>query len=530
MNSPPTEKLAAWEAVMIVLNCGVAVGIYGLPWAFSQVGWALAIGFSIFYLILLSFLAMLIVQIQTRMTVLQTYSSQGYSIAPVPVFELFKDHPPEHYLSKDNQTSENALRPEPATNETQPLLEKRNSEPVALATVPLDRSYSESDKHTALTESRKLDRFKIFKTYDLTLTCGIMLGKNMTKIMISLLVFTNIITIIGAISLFATTMTSTIPIGPFDTCDIEAHSGYLNHCRYKYTFYIIIAAVIATAMSYYVKFAEQKAYIIGVSFGRIFLIAVIIITALICRARSVELDDNDEIDVDNTAVDLMGIGVGAPIMFSVLSFHIFIPTILKQLGDVKQSINVFFVSLITEFVLILALGLCCVLLIEDVEQAFTLNWDNYSNGESDDDRKWWTFVVAVFVSIYPAFDVSCILGMFVQNTAENICSFRYENLQEYESDEKVVRKMMVVVLAVAIIIAIAFSKFGIIIAIAGLAGMALLMILIPMMGLASIILVPKKCVVDNSISNKKLLKGVIVFSVICVMTVWIVFILYLITD
>jgi hypothetical protein len=276
--------LSYWEAILITLNLAIAITIYSVPWGIVQIGWVIGLSASFFILSTMIITGIILIQILTRMNKLHEYSLQGYSIAPVPFFELFKNYPAERYISIEKIRQNKSLK-EASNYDNLDITEMKLEE-----STPLLKSY----KNLPKIEQKSLAELEF--GYDLTLMCKTLIGKVMERVMNAIIVCGNLMLLIASASIFASSLTSTIPIGTMETCEMKSDPSFTDNCHYKYLFYIGILVIISISLCFYFHFYEQTAYLIAVAIGRIVLIIVIVITAMICKTKGKELDDNSSLE------------------------------------------------------------------------------------------------------------------------------------------------------------------------------------------------------------------------------------------
>jgi hypothetical protein len=71
----------------------------------------------------------------------------------------------------------------------------------------------------------------------------------------------------------------------------------------------------------------------------------------------------------------------------------------------------------TMFVLV-AVGVS--IAVEDVGEITNIEWQDYTGGMSQSDRKWWAYMIAYFATLFPAFDVGSIFPLISVAVADNI--------------------------------------------------------------------------------------------------------------
>lgn len=482
---PETYSLS--EAILVTLNCCIVGSIFGVPWGFSQSGWAFALGISIFIFIILCIFAVMVIQIISRMRILHGYSNQGYTIRPVPIKELFSDYPESRYIFKDNEEGDNIQLI--AENIKNPLNYK----------------------------------------YDFAIMCKVLLGKTLEKIMILLIICIVLTYLMSCTTSFASALVSLIPLGPLDTCDIYLEPSFSDSCRYKYMFFVFIFMVIATVLTLFFHFTEHKYLIITCCFLRIIVILTMIVTAIYSYTQDQELDSDEDLSVSPTAFNLYGIGVTSSIMFLTIGYHILIPEMIQPLKNKeKNAVPMILIVLTFGFILSVTLGITMCLTLSDVQQQITLNWKYYSNGKNPSDRDWWAYIIDGVISIFPAIDVISQIFLSVSNITDNIVSITYTDLKEFNVNEKFIFKVRILVIMISTLTPLYFYDLGYFLAITGNFVVTMNVLFISLFALASLTLVPQKCPYDNFITSKKFIIFFFIFTSLFMIIEWIGFIFFLI--
>ncbi|OMJ89195.1 hypothetical protein SteCoe_8669 [Stentor coeruleus] len=465
---PETYSLSV--AIIVSLNCFLVGSTLGIPWSFVQSGWAFSLIISLLVLAILYILAIMLLQVLSRMKILHHYSNKGYTIRPVPLKDLFTDKPQGNYIFMENEEEEN-----------QKLVIEENEIP------------------------------KNYK-YDFTILCKVLLGRNFEIVFICVLVTTFLVFAMSCTSGFAAAMVSTIPIGPFDTCDIYQESSFYENCRYKYIFYVFIFLLLTMFLSLFFHFYEHKNLQITTCFIRLFMIFLMIGTALSAYLQDKDIDSDNSADVSSKAFNLPGFGVTSAIMYFTIGGHIIIPDLIQPLKNKEKNVipMITFV-LIISWILCITFGLTLSLTVSDIEPQITLNWKNYSNGENPSDREWWAYIVDVVISIFPAIDILSQIFISVTNISDNIIAVTYKDLKTFDVDKSLVFKIRIVIILISTIIPMIFFDLGFLLAITGNLIITFNIFTINPAALASLTLVPQKCPYDNFISKKSF---IIVFFII----------------
>lgn len=488
-NEGVIESDTLFESVMISVNCCVGGSIFGAPWGFAEAGWVLSTALAVLALMSMVSLGLIVLQVLSRMPIIHRYTIRGYTVFPISLPDLFKSLPHDHYIIPSDESSEGIMLINP--------------------------------------DSGMLKNIK----YDFTLICKTLLGKKMEKILSFLIVANSLIFLIGCTSTFASSMASLVPIGPMDTCNIYNESNFDESCRYKYIFFIIIFASIVSAMTLIWHFTESKSYLIGICITRIIVVLIMIVTAIKAGITQTELNSNEELSSSVPIANFNAFGISVPVIFLTMGFHVLIPDVEqplknKERNSVKMLCFAFFIS----FLLIVCLSLSMVFGCSDIERLSTLNWDNYSNGGSVNDRPYWTAFLEFIILLFPCADITSIFAMTTVNTADNIIALHYDGLQSYCVEPHRIFSTRLYILLVTLAVPMVVTDLGIIFALAGAFNIVFMFLFIIMFGIASKILVPEKCQYDNFLSNINFLRIFLVISLIFCIFMWISFAYYLIIS
>lgn len=488
-NEGSLEKDTLFESVLISVNCCVAGSIFGAPWGFAEAGWVLSLVLSVVALMAMISLGLIVLQVLSRMPYIHKYAKTGYKIVPVSILDFFKNYPPEHYIIKSNDQSENTIVLNPSSYAIQNI------------------------------------------KYDFTIICKILLGKKLEKVLNFLIVANSLVFLIGCTSSFASSMTSLVPIGPLDTCNIFENPSFLYSCRYKYIFYIGIFSTIVSSMTLLWHFTDSKAYLLGVCIARIIVVIIMIATAVKAGITGTQLNSNEDIVSTVPFANFHAFGIGVPIIFLTMGFHLLIPDVEQPLKNKeKNSVKMLLYGFSTAFLIIVLLSLSMIYGCSEVETLATLNWKNYSNGGPVDGRPLWTAAIEMLVMIFPCVDITSIFAMTTVNTADNIIALHFDGLQDYCVEPERIFRTRVFILIVSIFVPMYFYDLGIVFAVAGAINIVFIFLFIIMFGIASKILIPEVGLYDNFLANKNFLRIFLVVSLIFCVKMWVNLINYLLVS
>ena len=239
------------------------------------------------------------------------------------------------------------------------------------------------------------------------------------------------------------------------------------------------------------------------------------VTSLIAIVSNTEIDSSNDLTSNVPMSDPTGLGVSITILYLTLGYHTLIPDIIHPLNNKKRNAEsmIFYVFGISGFFVLLT-GLSTIFAVEDVQRLSSLNWIEYSNGENDGEREWWTYAAGWIIGIFPAFDVTSVYSIMVENVVDNANAIRYHGLKDYSSDITWIFWAKVCVLVVTLVAPMYFYDLGLILAVAGTGNLIFILIFIGMFGIASLMLVPQKCGFDNFLTNLVVLRFLLIFYVL----------------
>lgn len=477
------KELSIFSGVMICLNCAIGATIYGIPWGFTQLGWAFSLILCLFGFFYLLSIALIFLQVLSRMEVLHNYELQGCTISPISILQIFTPLPPSAYIIPNNEDSD------------------------SIQLIPLEITAKSYTKH------------------DMISVCRTLLGLKAEKLLSFIIISTSTVFLIGCTSTFASSMASLIPLGSLSPCDIFEEPSFSNSCRYQYWFFIGVFAVIAALICLVFEFNDQQSFLIAVGIGRILVILLMVCTIFVLIGKDKDSQSDDELDPDVQIAILSGFGVSVPIIFWTMGFHVLLPDLTHFLVDKKKNAQKVVVSaLVLALSLIMLLGFTCLFGLNDTEPLVTLNWKDYSNGKALDDRSWTDYTIAAIISIYPAIDVTSVFAIYLANAADNLNALRMEKIIADSNHTSAILSIRSILIVVSLLVPMYFYDLGVIFALMGCISMVVVIFFIPALALASLALVPEKCCYDSFLTSHKVLIFFIVFGFFFLVLLWTSFI------
>lgn len=430
------EQFSLLTGYVYAINSVIGAGFLSIPWAYENAGWLFSFSFQMVVSIQCYFLAMQLLECMSRTEVLLRIQEEGGCIRQLTVKDIFI----QHYKT--------TLIPAP------------NLTPVIT--------------HRIITIT---DIVKV--------VAGPKLG-----MLHLILMFTFQMGIMTAYaSIFATSFSSNVPIGPWSTCDIYNTSGFFTTCRVKYWIFLMIFGIFSIYMT--VKgIQEQKIMQQCMSVLRFAVILTIIITSIydIASHSNNENDDYNDTDLP-PAIRPVYIGHAIPILLFASLYHQNISCISEAVKDKPKNLPMIqILTIITCTILYSVLGIITSIAIDDVPSLTSLSYRNYSAGHSKNNRPGWTYIIEYIVVIAPALDVLSGFPVQALNISNSIINWRNSGIIE-ENNKNFVYITRFLVAFFPIFISFFIYDLGSILDWVGLIGILIIIIPIPLLHLATKILV-----------------------------------------
>lgn len=430
------EQFSLITGYVYAINSVIGAGFLSIPWAYENAGWLFSLSFQIFVSLQSYFLAMQLLECMSRTEVLLRIQEEGGSIRQLTIKELFIQHHKVTLIPSPNLT---------------PRI-----------------------THRVITVT---DIVKVIA------------GPRVGMVHLILLFTFQMGTLTAYASIFATSFASNVPIGPWGTCDIYSTSGFFTSCRVKYWIFLMIFSVFTIYMT--VKgIHEQKIMQQCMSVLRFVVILTIIVTSIYSIASH---SNNDNDDYNDTglppAIRPVNVGHAIPIILFASQYHSLIPCISEAVKDKPRNLPMIQILTITTCtVLYTVLGIITSIAIDDVPSLTSLSYRNYSAGHSQKNRPGWTYIVEYLVVIAPALDVLSGFPVQALNISSSIINWKFSGVID-ESNKKIVYLTRFLVAFFPIFISFFIYDLGSILDWVGLLGILIIIIPIPLLHLATKILV-----------------------------------------
>ncbi|CAG9320751.1 unnamed protein product [Blepharisma stoltei] len=482
------EKNHHWlVGYAFTVNSVVGAGVLGIPWGYYKTGWTLGLFSQVFSTSVSFILLYLLLQALSRMEVLSNLCEKGYKIKPMSIIDLLKPIKKENYIIKPIQEEEN------------------------------ESFISEIDWTPEIGNRR----------YDMCEMAQVLLGKVHGKILMGIFIIGSTASLIAYCTIFSSSLSSIIPITGTDTCNIYDDPDFGGSCRFRYWAYLFIYASIVIPLAV-VGLTEQTLFQIVSCCMRIGVILTIIVTSLYAIASDTELDDDGANQSDPSTFKIMNLGLCLPIVYMATYFKNTVSTTTQFVTDKSENIKkICIFALFSMSVFFLLLGLIVPFAAGDVEKMVTLNWRDYSAGADEDDRSWWTYIIAYFIVLLPAVDVLSVFPIIVINLADNVMSITYGNFGEKDLQRRTITYYRLAIAFPPVLIAVIVYDLSFVADISGSLQLLGGGLYIPLFALAAKRLVEKPSVYDNLFFSDKWAWGTLIIATSAFVAIWVLILIYL---
>ena len=427
-----------WTGYIFAINSIVGAGFLGIPWAYDNAGWLFCIFYQIFISIQSYFLSLQTLESISRAEVLLQKIERGEAI-PVLSFKQLLSKPHTYTLLKSNSNL-----------------------------IITDRLITCAD------------------------ICKLAFGKSIGTLYLLFLFLSMMGTMVTYSSIFSSLFTSNVPLGTFSTCNIYEYSSFLNDCRYKYWFYLILFSFFTVYMT--VKGIREQQKIQFIMSGLRFLVLIIII--ITCLFNIFTHQNNNDEEYNSAELPPLirpeNIGHAIPIILFASSYQIHIPTISETIGDKEKNLRrINFMAISTCFVFYSLLGLVGAVAFGKAPSIASLGYRNYTAGTSLSERQAWTYLVEYLIIISPALDVMTAYPIKALTIADSIITWIYGGELEKLENRKIYG-IRFLISSSPLLVSFLVYNLGEILDWVGLLGFLIVQIPIPLIHLAMKNLVPGK--------------------------------------
>ncbi|CAG9326551.1 unnamed protein product [Blepharisma stoltei] len=323
-----------------------------------------------------------------------------------------------------------------------------------------------------------------------------------------------ILSLVSYAVIFASSLTSNLDIGLMDPCNIYESVGFFNDCRSSYWIYLVVFSVIVTYLTI-IGMRESKyiqnAMICGTLFNLLLSTILAIISLIVGKDISSDEPSRPE---DFKVADYMNVGVSFPIILFAAIYHAFLPSILENVEKKPKSIqNILTRVLVASLIIYMMVGLIMPAAIPDVKGFFNIDFREYSAGYSQSERPWWTYPIAYFIVLYPSIGILSNFPLLAIAVSHNLTTYFY-GVVEHKSAR--LGDYAIKLSTVFLPIAIAFYEYdlGNVTSFAGLFGILMIPVAIPLMHLAAREMLPGKSIYDFKFATRPLSLFIIAFHIV----------------
>ena len=371
----PSEKW--WLGYSYTINSIIGAGILAIPWGYANCGWLIGILIQVLVLGISFSASYLLLSTWSRVEIIAQIKESGGSTIQVPLTHLFRSPKIESFIPK-----------------TDSIIIKDRTPKI------LDRKF------------------------DLNEMVTLTMGKKYSYIVISAFILSSYPTLVAYCSVFSKSMASNVPLFGY-TCNIYDENSFFGQCKLVYWGYLSIFSTIMIILSYF-HLSEQRWIQLLLSCFRFTVFTIMIITSLFALATNTNLESPGPNNSSPALADFSKFGSLFFIIIFASLFENLIPTttgfVKNKSKDLPKIINL---SCISFNILYITVGLILSFSIENPEEMVSLNWRNYTAGNSLNDRPGWTYIITYIVIILPAMDISSSFPIISSNFADNLMSITY---------------------------------------------------------------------------------------------------------
>jgi amino acid permease len=297
------------------------------------------------------------------------------------------------------------------------------------------------------------------RRFDLSSIIAIIYGQKTGYAFMVLLYLFMAGTQISYISIFASSFASTIPLGFKDACNIYEDSETFGDCRVNYWIFLCIYVSLMTWLTLK-GLKEQRWLQTTLTFMRFVIIFLILITCIVLIATTSSVKNADHVPFKMPQPVNFSAMIGSlPNICFAFVYHMQFPSIIEFIKDKVVNLRKIIILVgITSFVVYVLLAIVVPIAIHDVKPQCSIEYANYSAGHSQDNRPWWTYIIAYIVVLFPAFDVFSSFPVMAVAVADNLQTLR-EGVSN-EDFQDVRKQRMYRIFAVAVPACFSFVLFN----------------------------------------------------------------------
>jgi amino acid permease len=375
----PQKTQPFWVAFIFTMNSVVGSSVLNMPFVFSRGGILFGTIVQVLAFVVSLIISFQVLQAWSRVEKIYELMSIGARIKPVPLTNIIKNKKKQYI--KHNEESKNY----------------------------------ESDN---LVDSKPLI-VQVMK-YEFCDMVKVTMGITASRVLCIIFLFHLFFGLVSYSSIFATCLTSNVPLFSRETCNIYEHEGFFNDCKVNYWIYLTFFVSLMTVLCFF-HIIETMVWQCIAFTARILVFSIIIVSAIVAISTDTKLDDDGDLETSPEIFNISYYGKVTSIIFLATLNQNTLPLTSSFVEKKEKNLSrlVFTVSIVS-FCLFLTTSIIVNYAADDVEKLVILNWRKYSAGHSDDERPWWCYLIIYVVILLPAIDVSSSFPITCASLAGNI--------------------------------------------------------------------------------------------------------------
>ena len=356
-----------------IINSVIGSGIMALPAAYYSSGWLSGIVFQMFAFFISFTGAYQLLSTWSRLEALVQLTEQGHEIPHVNICDIFK------------------------------LTQEEKQEPLL--------------QHTAI----PLLAHRKFDIYDMV---RILLGPFQGKLIIMMYVISSYPWLAGYLSVFSSSLASNIPLFG-STCNLYETTEFLSDCKFIYWAYLSIFCTFIISLSCF-HLHEHRYLQITMTFFRFIVIVLMLIASLYSILSDTNLENSLAVEANPPIINSNHFGEAFSVILFASLFQNIIPTSTSFVKDKSRDMKKMIISSVMTFnILYVLVGIVLCFAIKDPHSMVSLNFRNYSAGEEQVNRAWWTHIVSYSIVVLPALDMMSSFPLIATNFSDNLMGMAY---------------------------------------------------------------------------------------------------------
>ena len=319
----------------------------------------------------------------------------------------------------------------------------------------------------------------------------------------------------GYAGIFASSLSAEIPLGFMDSCNIYLNDGFGDVC---YRNYWIFLAIFSVCMFTLVILGLKKQVWVQTILAvlRFITIGTIIVICFNLISNNQEVDSDKWHDPElPDAVNYKHIGTALSNVLFAFVYQVQFLSIAEFVADRKRHlVSIVKMVSITCFIIFLTFGIVTSIALSQPEILITLNFQDYSAGNSKYNRPWWTYIISYFLISFPAADVFSSFPLMAIAVSDNLMSLVYGASNTASASKTSLYLFRVLVCGFPLLVAFFVYDLGIVVELLSVCSFFCVPIMIPLMHIAARHMVPIKGFYDAPNSPKWLSLAMCGFSVV----------------